>query len=236
MRPAMSEYNPFLTQPELSAIKGLVHGFGTRDLTGETLGRHPLLEGFRPVVMRQVHSDIIHVVEEIPAETLVGDALITRTPGILICVRTADCLPILVADRESGISAAVHCGWKGTSQRLASKVISFLREKFHCRPGSLLAVLGPSIGRDCYEVGEDVAGEFGDCGETGGSFFTPLRSGKYLLDLKRANRIQLEEAGVPPGRIFSLDICTHCDPRFFSYRRDKSECGRLLNFIGRSGV
>ena len=236
MRPAMSEHNLFLTLPELSAIKGLVHGFGTRDLTGETLGRFPQLEGFRPVVMRQVHSDIIQVIDEVPLETLVGDALITRTPGILICVRTADCLPLLIADRESGVSAAVHCGWKGTSRRLASKVVRFLREKFHSRPGSLLAALGPSIGRDCYEVGEDVAGEFGHLGKTGGSFFTPQRPGKYLLDLNRANRKQLEEAGVPPGQIFSLDICTHCDQRFFSYRRDKSECGRLLNFIGRSGV
>ena len=229
----MSKHNPFLTLPELSAIPGLVHGFGTRDLTMETLGRYPLLEDFRPVVMRQVHSDIIHVIEKVPAETPVGDALITRTPGILICVRTADCLPLLILDRESGVSAAVHCGWKGTSKKLASKVVRFLKAKFRCSPGSLLAALGPAIGRDCYEVGEDVAGEFGYSGETEFSFFSPLGSGKYLLDLKRANRIQLEEEGIPPGQIYSMDICPHCDPRFYSYRRDKSECGRLLSFIGR---
>lgn len=234
MKPAMIEHNPFLTLPELSVIQGLVHGFGTREMTVETFRRHPQLEGFRPVVMRQVHSDIIHVIDDVPEETLVGDALITRTPGILICVRTADCLPLLIADRESGLSAAVHCGWKGTSRRLASKVVGFLVENLRCSPGSLLAAMGPAIGRDRYEVGEDVAAEFGYTGERGPSFFTPQRTGKYLLDLKLANRIQLEEAGIPRGQIYSLDICTHGDPRLYSYRKDRNECGRLLNFIGHS--
>lgn len=230
----MSEHNLFLTQPELSAVRGLVHGFGTRELNETRMAQHPQLRDFHPVVMRQIHSDIIHVIEEIPEEVLEGDALITGNSDVLICVRTADCLPLLIADTKSNFVAAVHCGWKGTSKRLAAKVVQVLKESFQCDPSSLLVAFGPAIGADCFEVGEDVVQEFGYTGKQEGTIFSPYGSGKHLLNLKKANRLQLEAAGVSPDRIFSLNICTHCDPRFFSYRRDRDECGRLLNFIGRN--
>jgi YfiH family protein len=229
----MSEHDAYLTLPELSAVPGLVHGFGTRALTMEGLSRDPGFGDFLPVVMRQVHSDIIRVLAAKPNTPLVGDALVTDRPGFLLCVKTADCLPLLVADRKSGVCAAVHCGWKGTSKGLAAKVIRVFKEEFRCAPASLLAAMGPAIGPDCYEVGEDVVEEFDGSQRGAPSCFLPLGSGKYLLNLRRANRIQLEGEGIPSEQIFSLDVCTHCHPQFYSYRRNRQECGRLINFIGR---
>jgi polyphenol oxidase len=232
----MNEQTLFLTLPDFSAVRGLVHGFGTRELTEAAMAQHQELRDFKPVVMNQIHSDIIHVIEEKPEEKLVGDALITKVPGILICVRTADCLPLLIADTKSGLMAAVHCGWKGTAKRLAAKVVRILKETFGCDPAFLLAALGPAIGPDCYEVGEDVVKEFGRPGYSGELIFSPQGKGKFLLDLRKANRLQLEEEGLAPGRILSQGSCTHCDPCLFSYRRDRAECGRLLNFIGRTNT
>ena len=228
----MQESDFFLTTPSFSRIAGLVHGFGTRRLTWEGLGSFPRLQGMRPVRMRQIHSDIVINVEDAPGTWPEGDALISRTPGLLLCVRTADCLPLLIVDEKVRAAAAVHCGWRGTAKKLAAKVVEAMRDRFSCRPGELRAVLGPSIGGACYEVGGDVPAEFRLSGDAAESLFAPAGDGKYLLDLTRANRMQLQEAGVPEAHIESLDVCTHCEDRFLSYRRDRGECGRLVNFLG----
>lgn len=222
-----------LTIPRLEETGFLVHGFGTRQFGEENLAAFSDETGLRPVRMRQVHSNRIRVVDADPGTPLTGDALVTARPGLLLLVRTADCLPILLADERRRLVAAVHCGWRGTALGSAPGVIHLLRKRFSCRTQDILAAMGPCIQGGCYEVGRDVRRAFADGGWGEEAFQDrPDHPDKFTLDLRRANRRQLIDSGVPAERIFSIGDCTHCRKRFFSYRREAGETGRLLNFIG----
>ena len=106
-------------------------------------------------------------------------------------------------------------------------------DDFGSAAADLLVAMGPSIGPDCYEVGEDVRQCFEEAGGEAGLFRShPETPGKYFFDLKGANRNQLVECGVPGGNVFSVSGCTHCEKYLYSYRREHQEAGRLLNFIG----
>src|ERR1019366_9575599 len=116
------------------------------------------------VTMRQFHSDVIYVAapaaDASNADAPRADALITRTPGLLLGVQTADCVPILLADTRHCVVAAVHAGWRGTLARIAMKALGRMRMEFGTRPRDVVAALGPAIGRCCYEVGPEVAQAF----------------------------------------------------------------------------
>ncbi len=183
--------------------------------------------------LRQIHSDIIHVVSGISENEKSGDAMLTELSGILLVIKTADCLPVLMADKNGRAIAAVHCGWRSTSQRLIQKVVERLGEVFGCDPSSLLVAFGPAIGGNCYEVGEDVRKEFKKSGLEGNEFHLhPQRKDKLLLDLRLSNRRQLLEKGIKNSNVFTVDNCTHCESNFFSYRRDGEMKKRMFSFIG----
>ncbi len=226
------EKNFFLI-PDWTGISFLVHGFGNRSWKTADFKAHPVWRNFKFVFLRQIHSDIFHVVNDVPSERLTGDALITDKPGLMLIIKTADCLPVLIVSRKKKAVAAVHCGWKSTSQRLVQKVIQGLERQFHCDPASLLVAFGPVIGRDCYEIGEDVRQDF-DAAKLDGSAFLPhpVRADKYCLDLRLANKNQLLECGVKDRHMASVDLCTHCEDFLLSYRRSRRVKGRMLNFIG----
>ena len=221
--------------PQLERLPWLCHGFGDARWDEHELHQLAARLGIRPVLLNQVHSDCVHFIEEAPKRRLRGDAAVTRLGGLLLVIRTADCLPVLLVEERRRITAAVHCGWKGTSRRFLEKVIQGMRVRYGASPEAILAALGPCIGEDCYEVGTDVRGAFAAAGLPS-SLFRPSsgRSGKSLLDLRAANRFQLLGQGVKPDNIFSISVCTHCDPRYPSYRRDKDACGRMLSIIGLS--
>jgi hypothetical protein len=213
--------------------------------------------GMKIVRLGQFHSDVIHVIDSVPAETLRGDALITRTPGLLLAVQTADCIPILLADPENRVVAAIHAGWRGTLKRIAEKTIGRMRMLFGSRPESIIAALGPGIGRCCYEVGPEVVKEFASQFDAARDWFDgpydALVSGedpnplpwlsmmppghqppepRAQLDLHAANRAILEGAGVLAKNIDASGFCTSCrTDLFFSYRREKIT-GRLMAAIG----
>jgi YfiH family protein len=162
-------------------------------------------------------------------------ALVTDRPGILLIIKTADCLPVLVVDRPNKAVAAVHCGWRGTLKKVLAKTLGTMHQIYDSDFASLSVVLGPCIDRACYEVGEDVREKFQSEGPQNGVFIRhPSKKEKYMLDLRKANRTQILALGVPEKNIFSVDICTHCDSDLFSYRRDRDHAGRLVNFIGLS--
>jgi YfiH family protein len=217
----------------MERIPFLRHGFGDRSWQEKDLRRLADRLGFRPLFLNQVHSDVVRFIDEAPKRRLRGDAAVTRLPGLLLVIRTADCLPVIMVEGRKRVIAAVHCGWKGTSQRVLKKVISGMRETYGADPAAVLAAFGPCIGAGCYEVGEDVRRAFTASGHPE-SLFRPVigRGDKYVFDLSRANRFQLLELGLRPENIFGVDICTHCHPGYPSYRRDKDECGRMLTFIG----
>ena len=220
----------FLTLPQLERIPWLVHGFGTGVWEEADLERDERLRGFSPVIMRQLHSEAIHCLEAAPEGRLEGDALITDVPGLLLVVRTADCLPALLVDGAHRAVAAVHCGWRGTRNRILGKAVKAMEEAYATDPRGLVAVLGPCIGPCCYEVGADVRAAFAESG------FDPLlfyeRGGRLFLDLRAANLGLLGALGVAGDNILSVGACTHCAPGLVSYRRDKSEKRRMFNFIG----
>lgn len=223
----------FATNAAFSGIPWLFHGFGTRALDEAGLNALAAAHGMRPVLLHQVHSAGVLAVDDVPPGKPDADALITNRPGLLLVVKTADCLPLFLVDEDRRAVAAVHAGWRGTAARIAAVAVAALKERFGSEPASLHAILGPCIGPACYEVGEDVIASFGgDPGDGSPLFTAAKRSGRYLLDLAAANRLQLEAAGVAPSRIRAAGVCTHCSPDLLSWRRDRRTDARLYNFIG----
>lgn len=223
----------YLTVPRLERIPWLIHGFGTADWTEADFGRVREWDGFRPVILDQVHSDVIHCVDGAPSGRLEGDALITSIPKLFLVVKTADCLPVLVVDEPRRIVAAVHCGWRGTCKRILEKVVGELRARHGCEPATLLAALGPCIGPECYEVGPDVRERFQAAGFPEDLVRpNPAGAGKYLLDIRAANAFGLRGAGLRPENILSLGACTRCRPELLSYRRDGTAERRMYAFVG----
>jgi YfiH family protein len=223
----------FFTIPGWEKISFLVHGFGNKHWGLTDFEAHPQLRNVKPLFLRQIHSDILHIISEVSEEILAGDALLTDRQGILLIIKTADCLPVLIVDRKKRAVAAVHCGWKSTSLRLVQKVVQCLEEHFLSDPSSLLVALGPCIGKDCYEVGEDVRQEFENGGLKEEVFLPhPRHVGKFYLDLRMANKNQLMEEGIKDSNISSVDMCSFCEEDLLSYRRSPQKEGRMLSFIG----
>jgi hypothetical protein len=198
---------------ELDAFSWLVHGFGTR------LADIPALYE-NLATLKQVHSATCVPAGGRAGELGRGDALIENTPGAVVAVKTADCLAILLVDARRRAVAAVHAGWRGTVAHIAPKAVEAMGQRLGTAPADLHAAIGPGIGKCCYEVGPEVAAQFG-------------KWGRAHIDLTEANRRQLIEAGVTPGRVYASNLCTMCRPEeFHSFRRDKEAAGRLYSFAG----
>lgn len=157
------------------------------------------------------------------------DALITAVPGVCLMVLAADCVPILLYDTEKRVIAAVHAGWKGTVGRIVEKVVERMRQEFGCEPKDIRAGIGPSIGPCCYEVGEDVAEvALENIGDLESCVKKNEETGKYILDLWEANRLQLIHVGLYSGKIEMARMCTCCHgDEFFSHRASKGDTGRF---------
>ena len=189
------------------------------------------------LVVNQVHGDRILAVDgdhPKPSENQVleYDAIVTDRPGLAIGIKTADCVPILLADRAKRVIGAVHAGWKGTSLAIARQAVDTLVQRYASRPADIVAAIGPAIGPCCYQVDDIVFESMRDAGR-GEDFFSPCsEKGRWKLDLFSANRWQLEAAGLHAENISSSGICTACrGDYFFSHRREKGRTGRHLNFI-----
>lgn len=195
---------------------------------------------YHVVTAHQVHGTDIAVITdpETSREELEGyDALITSVKGIAIGVRTADCIPVLLYDSETGTVAAIHSGWKGTLNRISQKTIMKMHDAFGTRPEMLSAVIGPGICRNCFQVGEEVVCYFKENGIDVDPIYSwdgPKMSGMkggHHLDLIEENRLLLVESGVSEANIFVSGLCTYEDGRFFSARREGTGCGRNINSI-----
>lgn len=163
------------------------------------------------------------------------DALVTDVPGLAVGVRTADCIPVLLYDPVRKAVAAVHAGWRGTVQRISQAAIGRMTELYGTCPSDLKAVIGPGIGPDSFQVGQEVADAFlaagfpQDLTEDRGPKGTDMAGGLHI-DLWRANRWLLEQAGV--NDIHVAGICTYAhNDLFFSARREGTKCGRIINAV-----
>jgi purine-nucleoside/S-methyl-5'-thioadenosine phosphorylase / adenosine deaminase len=276
-----------LRAPALNRIPWLVHGFSSRTggastaYGGKTLNlgftKHDPRENVEknrsklllaagaaqnrkpwPVVsLRQIHSDLIHIVRSAEPGPLAGDGLITNVPGIALAILTADCFPVLLVDTKNKAVGAFHAGWRGTVARIAVKGLGLMRRHYGTLPEDVRAAIGPGIQQCCYEVGEELRTKFESQLDLAGDLFREVQESdpvkekypllfmnqrapghgdlctKLHLDLREANRRQLIAAGVPEKQISALPECTACDtPRFFSHRAEKGHTGRMMAVIG----
>ena len=214
------------------------------------------------VSLRQIHSDLIHRVDRVqndrmPEQPLAGDGIVTDTPGLLVAVQTADCLPIILADRKRRAVGVFHAGWRGTVKRIVEKGVGEMRKHFGSDSRNLVAAIGPGVQGCCYEVGEEVRTKFEAQFAYASSLFRQLKESdpvreKYpllfltarppghselpvrlFLDLVEANRRQLLDAGVMAKNIEAVGPCTACQTELlFSYRAEKGVTGRMMAAAG----
>lgn len=187
----------------------------------------------------QVHgSDVKIVADERDAENTEErfDALVSDLPGILVGVKTADCVPILIADDKKGAFAAVHAGWRGTSRSIVREAVGKMTEAYGSEPADLICALGPAALCGRYEIGQDVIDAFAANFPDHEKYFSPTREGHALVDLHLANEDQLTACGVQPANIYKAPFCTiERTDLFFSYRVEKKlygKAGRLMSVIG----
>lgn len=162
------------------------------------------------------------------------DGLITNVPGITLVTFYADCVPLYFLDPVHKAIGLSHSGWRGTRNRMGQVTIDAMSREYGTKPEDVIACIGPSICRDCFEVGEEVAEEFRQAFERRywEQLYDKKPDGKYQLDLWKANEIILKEAGVRPERIQVTDICTHCNPNhMFSHRTHGNDRGNLAAFL-----
>jgi YfiH family protein len=212
------------------------------------------------MTIRQIHSTAVIVAShtglarQLPPK---ADGLMTAEPGMLLGVQTADCIPVLVADRKRRAVAAFHAGWRGTVNRIVESGIGRMRMEFGSRPEDLVAAIGPGIGACCYAVGDEVFSNFASQFSYFNELFCevydtdPVRTKYPMLFLTRrapghssigpslhlnlveANRRQLLAAGLGSRSIRVVGGCTSCQTeRFFSHRASQGHTGRMLSVIG----
>ena len=212
------------------------------------------------LTLHQIHSNLVvqagaaDVRRDRPRK---GDGMMTAELGVLLAVQTADCIPVLVADRKRRAVAAFHAGWRGTVKRIVEMGIGRMRYEFGSRPEDLIAAIGPGIGACCYAVGDEVLSAFESQFSYARQLFQevydsdPVRT-KYPmlfltqrapghspigpslhLNLVEANRRQLLDAGLKPSAIKVIGGCTSCQPElYFSHRASRGHAGRMFSVIG----
>jgi YfiH family protein len=246
---------------EVGAVAGRRHGSKNSATNGSRRSSRNASSLWPLITLRQIHSDIIHSVESAPEQPLVqplsGDGLITSTPGLLLAIQTADCLPVILVDTKRHAVGVFHAGWRGTVQRIVEKGVGEMHRHFGTRARDIKAAIGPGIQGCCYEVGEDVRTKFESQFEYGTSLFREIKESdpvrekypllfltarapghsdlpkKIFLDLVDANRRQLLAAGVPKRNIDASPLCTNCHPdQLFSYRAEKGKTGRMMAVAG----
>ncbi|HEY2360245.1 MAG TPA: peptidoglycan editing factor PgeF [Candidatus Angelobacter sp.] len=281
-----------LQSPDLKRFPWLVHGFTTRpggfttSYGGQTLNLGFTKDDLRAsvernrkqvllaigaatkskpwplITLRQVHSDLIHVVRSrkpglLEQTRFVGDGMVTDLRGLALGILTADCFPVLLVDVKKKAVGAFHAGWRGTVKRIVEKGVGIMRLEFGSRPEDIHAAIGPGIQQCSFEVGEEVEEAFHTQFAYAAELFHSVQESdavrerypmlfmnqrapghgdpciKVHLDLREANRRQLLAAGVPAANITALKDCTVCQPKkFFSHRGERGKTGRQMALAG----
>ena len=177
-------------------------------------------------IVRQIHGKRILTIQRKSCLTSFlgkADGFLTDRKCIPLSVRTADCLSVFVYDPERQAIGLIHAGWRGTKKGILASAVTMMKKKFGSRAKNLKVVLGPCIRSCCYEVGKDFRRFFP------GSVLE--RKNRLYFDLAGVNQKQLQKAGVKKRNIFDSRICTCCNHRFFSYRRQGARAGRMVSLI-----
>ncbi len=210
----------------LSAASAARAGGDRADRVAENRARVRALLPADPLWLSQVHGTTVHVADGDPAAAPpVADAAVTRARNVVLAVQAADCVPVLLADREGGAVAVAHAGWRG----LAAGVVENAIAAMGIPGGNIVAWLGPAIGPHAFEVGAEVRDAFLAVDPDAASAFRVGRDGKWRADLCGLARQRLARGGVLD--VHGGSACTHAQPaRFFSHRRD-GDTGRMAAFL-----
>ena len=175
----------------------------------------------------QVHSDGVSIVTK-PGLYPATDALITSQKGLNLVISVADCMPVMLYDKANGVIANIHSGWRGTQKNIVGKTISILESDFGTSPAKLIIFMGPAISKSNFEVDKDVADMFP------AEYVSPKpeADGKFIVDTGKMVYQSLLSAGVPAGNIEQFPECTFASAHLHSYRRDKSNSGRMFAVLG----
>lgn len=237
----------FVQSPLLRSVSGFYHAFlGVDPLPGRgDAGRLQSVFAIPPSrvgTLRQEHSATVlewtegDVFPEMEGKRK-GDALFTSMRGTGVGIRTADCVPILIAVPEAQACAAVHAGWRGLAAGIIGETVRRLRARFGiAASGGLVAAAGPSARGCCYEIGEEVADVLRQSPGGGRFLHRGNAAGKWMADLPSIALAGLAAAGVPEENLDAAGPCTVCSRSFHSWRREKSLTGRQLSFIYITGV
>ena len=195
---------------------------------------------FKLATAWQVHGDGVKEIAngaDVSNSNEKFDALVSNLPGILVGVKTADCVPVLLGDPKKRAFAAVHAGWRGTGQSIVVRAVERMTKVFGTDPGDVIAAIGPAASGRCYEVGQDVIDAFKAKFKSSEKYFSATREGHALVDLHSANKDQLIDSGLVEASISIAPFCTmERIDLFFSYRIEKKKygkTGRLLSVIGK---
>ncbi|MEM6577092.1 MAG: peptidoglycan editing factor PgeF [Pseudomonadota bacterium] len=185
------------------------------------------------VTLHQVHSPDVVTLDAPPNERPRADAMVTTTPGLALGVLTADCQPVLFADKDAHVIGAAHAGWRGALDGILEATVDAM-ERLGARREHIVATIGPAISHSAYEVGQDFFERFSDHDAKTAAFFMNGKPGKYHFDLPGYGVYRLQQAGV--GKAHWLGRCTYSEPgQFFSYRRAtharEADYGRLISAI-----
>lgn len=176
----------------------------------------------------QVHS--INIEEAIPGTIQQAcDGLFTRSDDTVLTLQVADCAPVFFLDQRTGWRGLIHAGWRGTAGGILETSVRFLQER-GCGLADIAVVVGPTIEKDCYEVGAEVVEHYPE-----GEIWTPNDKGRYQLSMAAAVKSRLLAAGIDGNNIAMSTVCTKCDNRCHSYRRDGDKAGRMIAYFYMEG-
>jgi hypothetical protein len=177
--------------------------------------------------IRQVHGGSVLKIDQAVLKKTKGlpevDAVVTGLCDVILSVRTADCLPVFFYEPECRCTALAHAGWRSTRQDIVGSVLKMMQNDFQADPAQVRVIFGPSLRSCCYQVGEEFCDWFPD--------HVVHRTGRWFFDLATFNLDRLTGLGVRRENVYDAEMCTCCDPRFFSFRRDGEKAGRHLSLL-----
>lgn len=241
--------NSYIIIPELRDL-GLKHCFTTKTMD---MGSHTnkslksLKENFRniydflniaPKILYsgyQVHSGNIELIQDLnqgevnPFGRFIPktDGLIANREGFALITRFADCTPIILYDPVKRVHANIHSGWRGTLEEIIKNGVEIMENQYESKVEDILAIIGPSIGQDDFEVDKDVMTEFENKFKSHKNIIREKSGGKYLIDLQKINKNILKTSGIMEDNITTIDISTYSNELFHSYRRDRENFGLM---------
>ena len=182
---------------------------------------------------KQIHSNIVNKVDKDNIGQIIdGDAIITNEKNVPLLILTADGVPVVLVDKVNKAVGLVHAGWRGTYGKICSETLQSMKENYNTNTEDVVAIIGPSIGKCCYEVSYDLVEKFSALLPNADEKIYEIRDEKYYLDLWEINTQILKEFGVLKSNIINMNICTSCNcDRFFSYRKHDKTPKRIGTFI-----